>query len=120
MSAPSDTRISSENEPNAPPRTITIGSRNSKLALIQTEVVRASLRSHFPHLNFEIKSMATTGDNNLTKSLYSFGEKSLWTKELEELMLEGSVDLIVHSLKGLYHSFLVCCLLFIITMFVYR
>lgn len=86
-------------EANAP-RTITIGSRNSKLALIQTEIVMAELKSHFPHLNFKIKSMSTTGDNNLNKPLHSFGAKSLWTRELEELMLEGSVDLIVHSLKG--------------------
>jgi len=86
-------------EANAP-RTITIGTRNSKLALIQTEIVKAELKSHFPHLNFEIKSMTTTGDNNLNKPLHSFGPKSLWTRELEELMLEGSVDLIVHSLKG--------------------
>ena len=83
-------------------KTITIGSRNSKLALIQTEIVKSELESHFPHLNFEIKSMTTTGDNNLNKPLHSFGAKSLWTKELEELMLEGSVDLIVHSLKGIY------------------
>jgi len=83
------------------PRIITIGSRNSKLALIQTEIVKAELKLHFPHLNFEVKSMTTTGDNNLNKPLHSFGAKSLWTRELEELMLEGSVDLIVHSLKGL-------------------
>ena len=49
--------------------------------------------------------MTTAGDNNLTKPLYDFGEKSLWTKELEDLMHEGSVDLIVHSLKGLYRFF---------------
>ena len=44
--------------------------------------------------------MTTTGDNNLNKPLHSFGAKSLWTRELEELMLVGEVDLIVHSLKG--------------------
>ena len=92
-------------EANAP-RTITIGSRNSKLALVQAEIVRAELKSHFPHLNFEIKSMATAGDKNLDIPLHSFGAKYLWTRGLEELMLEGSVDLIVHSLKGL--SMLIC------------
>lgn len=83
------------------PRTITIGSRNSKLALIQTEIVKAELKAHFPQHNFDIRSMTTTGDNNLNKPLHSFGAKSLWTRELEELLLEGSVDLIVHSLKGI-------------------
>ncbi|KAF8425179.1 porphobilinogen deaminase, dipyromethane cofactor binding domain-containing protein [Tirmania nivea] len=83
------------------PRTFTIGSRKSKLALIQAEIVKAELKSHFPYLNFEIKSITTTGDNNLNKPLHSFGAKSLWTRELEELMLEGTVDFIVHSLKDM-------------------
>lgn len=65
--------------------------------------------------------MTTTGDNNLTKPLHAFGGKSLWTKELEELMLEGSVDLIVHSLKGFCYSYIVSySLQVLITMLVYR
>ncbi|RPB29749.1 porphobilinogen deaminase [Terfezia boudieri ATCC MYA-4762] len=83
------------------PRIIKIGSRNSKLALIQTEIVIAELNSHFPHLIFEVTSMATNGDKILDKPLSSIGAKSLWVKELEELLLEGSVDLIVHSLKDI-------------------
>lgn len=58
-------------------RTIIIGSRNSKRALTQTDIVKAELKSQFPYLNFEIKSMTTTGDNNLNKPLDSFGAKSV-------------------------------------------
>ncbi|KAF8468876.1 porphobilinogen deaminase, dipyromethane cofactor binding domain-containing protein [Kalaharituber pfeilii] len=96
---------SSSNNPNVSSipfnRPITIGSRNSKLALIQTEIVRSQLLTHFPDIDFRIHSMTTTGDNNLNKPLYSFGAKSLWTRELEELLLDGKVDLIVHSLKDM-------------------
>ncbi|KAH8148453.1 uncharacterized protein LAJ45_07555 [Morchella importuna] len=85
----------------APRRTIRIGSRKSKLALIQTELVRSLLVAAHPHLDFEIVSMTTTGDNNQTKPLHSFGAKALWTHELEELLLDGRVDMIVHSLKDM-------------------
>ncbi|KAI5811131.1 porphobilinogen deaminase, dipyromethane cofactor binding domain-containing protein [Peziza echinospora] len=82
-------------------RHFVIGTRNSKLAMVQAEAVLASLQKSFPDVEFSVHSMTTTGDNNLNKALHSFGAKSLWTKELEELMLEGKVDLIVHCLKDM-------------------
>jgi hydroxymethylbilane synthase len=51
-------------------------------------------------LDFEIIAISTTGDNNQTKPLHSFGAKALWTQELEVLLMDGQLDMIVHSLKG--------------------
>lgn len=87
--------------PPPPKNKIFIGSRASKLALIQTNIVRAALLKARPDLDFEIVSMTTAGDNNQTKPLHSFGAKALWTQELEVLLLDNQLDMIVHSLKGL-------------------
>lgn len=86
--------------PSSSQKIIYIGSRSSKLALIQTNIVRDTLVAAYPELNFEIISMTTTGDNNQTKPLHSFGAKALWTQELEVLLLDYRLDMIVHSLKG--------------------
>ncbi|KAK9482363.1 porphobilinogen deaminase, dipyromethane cofactor binding domain-containing protein [Lipomyces starkeyi] len=83
-------------------KTIRIGSRTSKLAVAQAEIVAATLKSQFPDYNFEIVTKTTLGDNVQNKALYSFGGKSLWTSELEELLVSSgseSIDMIVHSLK---------------------
>ncbi|BFZ64349.1 porphobilinogen deaminase [Saitoella coloradoensis] len=77
-----------------------IGSRRSKLALVQTELVQSSLQALHPDLSFPISAMQTMGDKNQIQSLYNMG-KSLWTKELEVVLFEGDVDLIVHSLKDM-------------------
>lgn len=83
------------------PREIVIGSRKSQLALVQTHSVLAALQRLYPSQPFRIHAISTTGDKNLNQALHSFAAKSLWTKELEELMLDGKVDLIVHSLKDM-------------------
>ena len=93
--------LSSAPSSSSPRKTIRIGSRKSKLALVQTDIVRDALKAAHPDLEFEVIAMATTGDNNQTKPLYSFGAKALWTQELEVLLLEGKLDMIVHSLKGM-------------------
>ncbi|KAL7272038.1 porphobilinogen deaminase [Rhizina undulata] len=82
-------------------RKVRIGTRKSKLALVQTEIVHGLLKEKYPEFEFEIVAMTTTGDNNLLKSLHSFGAKALWTQELEELLLDDSLDMIVHSLKDM-------------------
>ncbi|CAH7681124.1 porphobilinogen deaminase [Phakopsora pachyrhizi] len=78
-----------------------IGTRNSRLALVQAESVQSSLNRFFPDQPTSIRSMTTTGDQNLSRPLYLMGGKSLWTKELEFELLEGRIDLIVHSLKDM-------------------
>ncbi|KAJ5101752.1 hypothetical protein NUU61_003974 [Penicillium alfredii] len=80
-------------------KTFTIGTRSSKLALFQTEQVQAALKKAWPEYDFKIFSKETAGDLNTTIALRDFTTKNLWTEELEELMIAGQVDLIVHSLK---------------------
>ncbi|KAJ5620413.1 Porphobilinogen deaminase N-terminal [Penicillium lagena] len=84
----------------APPTTsFTIGTRASKLALVQTDAVKAALKAAFPHYDFRVFSKETAGDLSMI-ALREFTSKNLWTEELEELMMAGQVDFIVHSLKG--------------------
>lgn len=79
---------------------VNIGSRKSILALIQTAIVQKALKEAWPQLKYEVHAMSTAGDKNQVTALHDFGAKSLWTYELEALLLEGKLDLIVHSLKG--------------------
>ena len=80
--------------------TIRVGSRQSALALVQTSIVHQALEETWPTFRYEIHAMSTAGDKNQSTALHEFGAKSLWTHELEALLLEGKLDLIVHSLKG--------------------
>ncbi|KAJ5279401.1 porphobilinogen deaminase [Penicillium angulare] len=80
-------------------KTFTIGTRKSKLALLQTDLVQAALKEAYPDYEFKIFSKETAGDLNTTIALKDFTSKNLWTEELEELMIAGRVDFIVHSLK---------------------
>lgn len=80
---------------------IRIGTRKSQLALVQTEIVRNCLQTGFPEYEFQVISMSTTGDRILDVALSKIGEKSLFTKELEVALMDGRVDLVVHSLKDL-------------------
>ncbi|KAJ5799823.1 uncharacterized protein N7518_001891 [Penicillium psychrosexuale] len=82
-------------------KTFTIGTRKSKLALLQTDLVLEALKKAFPQYEYKVFSKETTGDLNTTIALRDFTTKNLWTEELEELMINGQVDLIVHSLKEL-------------------
>ncbi|PYI26344.1 porphobilinogen deaminase [Aspergillus indologenus CBS 114.80] len=80
-------------------KVFTIGTRKSKLALLQTDLVQAALKAKWPEYEFKIHSRETAGDQNTTIALRDFTTKNLWTQELEELLMAGHVDLIVHSLK---------------------
>lgn len=80
---------------------ITIGSRESQLAMIQTVHVQSMLRERYPEHEFRIKGMTTTGDQVLEVALAKIGSKSLFTKELEVALASNQVDLVVHSLKDL-------------------
>lgn len=80
---------------------IVLGSRDSSLAMWQTEWVAAKLRQAHPELNFDITGMKTKGDNILDVALAKIGDKGLFTKELEVALLEGIINLAVHSMKDL-------------------
>uniref|UniRef100_T1PBM0 hydroxymethylbilane synthase n=1 Tax=Musca domestica TaxID=7370 RepID=T1PBM0_MUSDO len=80
---------------------IRVGSRKSELALIQTKHVISRLQKLYPNKKFEIHTMTTIGDRVLNISLPKIGEKSLFTRDLEDALRNGGVDFVVHSLKDL-------------------
>jgi hydroxymethylbilane synthase len=81
---------------------IRIATRGSALALAQASMVLAQCRAAFPDEAFELNIIKTTGDKLQTASLASGNlPKGLFTKEIEEALLDGSGDLAVHSLKDL-------------------
>lgn len=80
---------------------IRLGTRKSPLALWQAEYVRAALQKHAPGLEVELIKITTEGDQILDRSLARVGGKGLFIKELEQALLEGRVDLAVHSLKDM-------------------
>ncbi|XP_052902204.1 uncharacterized protein LOC128309775 [Anopheles moucheti] len=82
-------------------KTIRVGSRKSELALTQTKYVISLLQKLNPDVVYEIHTMTTVGDRVLNKSLPKIGEKSLFTKDLEDALRTGGVDFVVHSLKDL-------------------
>ena len=81
-------------------RPLIIGSRGSKLALWQAEQARERLRDLNPQLDVHIEIIKTTGDVK-TDPLSVIGGKGVFTKELEDALLDGRIDLAVHSLKDL-------------------
>ncbi len=78
-----------------------IGTRRSQLALWQAHHVRDLLLQSAPDLNVEIVYLTTAGDRVLDRPLPEIGGKGLFTQELEEALLQGTIDLAVHSLKDL-------------------
>jgi hydroxymethylbilane synthase len=82
-------------------RTLRIGARGSPLSVAQTEQVRDSLNAANPTLSFEIVIVTTSGDRIQDRRLGDFGGKGLFTKELDEAILAGRIDLAVHSMKDL-------------------
>jgi len=78
-----------------------IGSRASKLALAQAELVKGALTKAYPDLRVDIKTIRTMGDKILDVSLNKIGGKGLFTKEIEEALLKREIDLAVHSMKDL-------------------
>ena len=78
---------------------LTIGTRGSALALWQAHFVRDVLKKKFPSLLIDLKIIKTTGDKILDAPLSKIGDKGLFTKEIENALLDGRIDVAVHSLK---------------------
>ncbi len=76
-----------------------LGTRGSKLALTQSRYVARLLEERWPGLKVELCVIRTSGDAIRDVPLYTLGGKGLFVKEIEEALLEGKVDLAVHSLK---------------------
>ena len=84
---------------NTPISKIRIASRESALALWQSEYIKSQLEQLYPSLEVEIVGMTTKGDQILDVPLAKIGGKGLFVKELEQSMLEGKTDIAVHSMK---------------------
>jgi len=84
-----------------PTRPFRIGTRGSPMALHQAELVRDRLRAAHPDLAVELVPIRTTGDRVLDRRLAEIGGKGLFTKEIEEALLDHRIDLAVHSLKDM-------------------
>lgn len=82
-------------------RVCRIGSRESRLAVVQSEMVMEQIRQYHPELRLELVTMKTTGDIILDRSLDQVGGKGLFVKELDRALLEKRTDLSVHSLKDM-------------------
>jgi hydroxymethylbilane synthase len=78
-----------------------IGSRGSQLALWQSDFIKNELEKRNKDISIEIKKIKTTGDKILDVALSKIGDKSLFTKELENELLSNNIDIAVHSLKDL-------------------
>ena len=78
---------------------IRIGSRASRLAVIQSELIMVQIRQIIPDVTLELVTMTTTGDRVLDKTLDKIGGKGLFLKELDAALQAHQVDLCVHSLK---------------------
>lgn len=82
-------------------RSICIGSRESRLAVIQTEMVMEHIQNNHPEIEVKMLTMKTTGDIILDKTLDKIGGKGLFVKELDKALLDKRSDLSVHSLKDM-------------------
>lgn len=78
-----------------------VGTRGSRLALWQSRFVAEQIQTFHPALEVKIKIIQTTGDAILETALSKIGDKGLFTKQIEEQLLRGEIDLAVHSLKDL-------------------
>ena len=80
---------------------IRIGSRESKLAVIQSQLVMDAIAKAVPEAEVELVTMKTTGDRILDKTLDQIGGKGLFVKELDQALRDGRADFTVHSLKDM-------------------
>lgn len=82
-------------------RKFIIGTRGSRLALAQTRLLKERFLALYPEIELEERIIKTKGDRFLNLSLSNQLEKGLFTKEIEEQLLSGEIDMAVHSLKDL-------------------
>ncbi|GIW87900.1 MAG: porphobilinogen deaminase [Isosphaeraceae bacterium] len=86
---------------SAHPSLLRIGTRGSQLARWQAQSVADALRRHHPDLTIELVEIKTLGDRDRSSPLSSIGGAGVFTKEIQRALLDGRVDLAVHSLKDL-------------------
>lgn len=82
-------------------RNIRIGSRGSKLSLWQANFVKSEIEKHFPSIQVTLKTIQTEGDRDQVSSLTQIGGKGVFTKTIEQALIDDKIDFAVHSLKDL-------------------
>jgi hydroxymethylbilane synthase len=82
-------------------RSLVLGTRGSRLAIWQAEWVQARLREIAPDVTVTLQRIKTSGDKMLDVPLATIGGKGLFVKEIEEALLQGTIDLAVHSMKDM-------------------
>jgi hydroxymethylbilane synthase len=80
---------------------IIIGTRGSQLALWQANFIKSEIERHFPELAVALNIIKTTGDRITDRPLAQVGGKGLFVKEIESALLNGDIDLAVHSMKDM-------------------
>lgn len=83
------------------PMTLRLGTRKSPLALVQAQKVRSALISAWPGIEVEIVHIVTSGDKFTSQPLTEIGGKGLFTKEIEDGLQDGGLDIAVHSMKDM-------------------
>jgi hydroxymethylbilane synthase len=78
-----------------------IGTRGSALARWQADHVQTLIQTHVPNQATHIRTIQTTGDQDQTSPLHAIGGKGVFTKTIEEALLDGHIDMAVHSLKDM-------------------
>lgn len=78
-----------------------VGARDSKLSQVQVEEVLTELKQFHPHVKFSPFWVKTTGDKDLKTSLRSLDKTDFFTKELDQMLLEGKIRIAIHSAKDL-------------------
>lgn len=95
---------------------ISIGTRKSQLAIAQAEMIIAQLETVSPGPQYKLQVISTMADENQVKTFLDFNSKSIWTEELEGLLVDGKLDVVVHCLKGrvVFFSFVLTSMVFCI------
>ena len=79
---------------------LTVGTRGSKLAIIQTEIVVTALRKKFPFIDFNVITIKTKGDID-NRPIFTIDRKGVFEKEINEAVIKNTIDFAVHSLKDI-------------------
>ena len=79
---------------------LTVGTRGSRLAIIQTEIVVTALRKKFPFIDFNVITIKTEGDID-NRPIFTIDRKGVFEKEINEAVIKNTIDFAVHSLKDI-------------------
>ena len=83
------------------PRVLVVGTRGSRLALRQTELIVEAFRAYHPELRLDVRTIRTEGDRRASAPLAQIGGQGVFVKEIEAALARREIDLAVHSLKDL-------------------